>query len=290
MWQDSQAAAMARETTRTLDGRRQPTRNGTSPHTFTADITRVARDSARVRVRTGYLPEGAEGTAARDVSVWRIDLREPAAVVECAADLLTFDERERADRGTAIVRRRRVLSRAALRIVLARCVGSAPAVLGFVTDPFGKPRLDGPGPHFSVSRSGDWCLIAVTSLGPVGIDVEHTVAFPELEGIVARRFAPTDARTILNQSGEQRLQAFYRCWTRTEAYLKASGVGLAGGLGAAAGDPDPRTWTVASVSAHRDLIGAVVVAGVHPWGGAMLQACPLNLEFATLNGRGERAI
>ena len=224
--------------------------------------------------------------AAQDVSIWQIDLREPAAVVERAADLLTADEREQADRGTAIVRRRRVLSRAAVRIVLARCIGTTPAALRFVTDPCGKPRLDGPGPHFNVSRSGDWCLIAVTSLGPVGVDVERTVALPELEGIVARRFAPADARKVLNQSGEGRLRAFYRLWTRTEAYLKASGVGLAGGLDPTAGDPDPRAWTVASVGARRDLIGAVVVAGVHPWGGAMLQACRLNLEFAALNDRG----
>ena len=232
------------------------------------------------------LAGGAVSTGARDVSIWRIDLREPAVVVERAANLLTADERERADRGTAIVRRRRVLSRAALRIVLARCLGSAPAVLRFVTDPSGKPRLDGPGPHFSVSRSGDWCLIAVTSLGPVGVDLDRVVAFPELERIVAGRFAPTDAHTILAQSGKHRLRAFYRCWTRMEAQLKASGVGLAGGLDVAAGDPDPRSWTVASVSPRRGLIGAVVVAGVHPWGGATLHACPLALGRAISNGSG----
>jgi 4'-phosphopantetheinyl transferase len=282
---------MGSQTTCTSDRRRQSARHGTSPHTLAADIT----GSPEIRPRafgleSESLTEGAVSATARDVSIWQIDLREPAAVVECAAALLTSGERERADRGTAIVRRRRVLSRAALRIVLARCMGTAPAALRFVTGPSGKPRLDGPGPHFSVSRSGDWCLIAVTSLGPVGVDVERAEALPELESIVARRFAPADARTILSQRGEGRLRAFYRVWTRTEAYLKASGVGLAAGLDAAAGDPDPRAWTVASVGARRDLIGAVVVGGVYPWGGAMLQACPLNLEFATSNSRWERAI
>jgi phosphopantetheinyl transferase len=229
----------------------------------TAGITRAVRASARGGLQIGSLSEGAVSAAARDVSIWRIDLREPAAVVECAADLLSPDERERADRGTATVRRRRVLSRAALRLVLARCMGTTPAVLRFVTDPSGKPRLDGSSPHFSVSRSGDWCLIAVTSLGPVGVDVERTVALPELEGIAVRRFAPADARTILNQSGERRLRAFYRLWTRTEAYLKAS--------------------------AGRDLIGAVVVAGAHHWGGATLHACPLTPGYATFSSGGERS-
>ena len=88
------------------------------------------------------------------ISIWRVDLREPAAVVERAAALLTAEERERAERGTADVRRRRLVARAALRIALARCLACAPAALRFATDPSGKPRLDGPGPHFSVSSSG----------------------------------------------------------------------------------------------------------------------------------------
>ena len=153
------------------------------------------------------------------------------------------------------------------------------AALRFATDPSGKPRLAEPGPHFSVASSGDWSLIAVTSLGAIGIDIERVVALAELEGIVARRFAPAQAREILNQSGERRLQAFYHCWTRLEAHLKATGVGLACGLDTTVGDPDPRAWTVASVNPGRGLIGAVVVWGVHPWGNATLHACPLVPDY-----------
>jgi 4'-phosphopantetheinyl transferase len=215
------------------------------------------------------------------IEIWRVDLREPPAVVQQAAGLLTAAERERAERGTAEVRRRRLVARAALRIALARWLTCAPASLRFVTDPSGKPRLDGPGPHFSVSSSGDWGLIAVTSLGPVGIDVECVVALPELEGIVARQFAPAQARQILEHSGEQRLRAFYRCWTRLEAQLKATGAGFAGGLDSTLSDPDPRAWTVAGVDPGRGLIGAVVVGGVHPWADATLPARPLVARYDT---------
>jgi len=211
------------------------------------------------------------------ISIWRVDLREPVAVVERAALLLTAQERERAERGTADVRRRRLLARAALRIALARALACAPATLRFATDPSGKPRLDGPGPQFSVSSSGDWGVIAVTSLGPVGIDLERVVAIAELEAIVARRFAPAAAREILKESGERRLRAFYRRWTRIEAQLKATGAGLAAGLDSTLSDPDPREWTVAGVNAGRGLIGAVVVGGVHPWADATLPAAPLLL-------------
>jgi len=212
------------------------------------------------------------------ISIWRVDLREPAAVVERAEQLLTAEERERAERGTADVRRRRLLARAALRIALARWLACAPAALRFATDPSGKPRLDGPGPHFSISSSGDLSLIAVTALGPVGIDVERVVALAELEAIVARRFAPTQAREILSQSGERRLRAFYRCWTRIEAQLKATGVGLAGGLDTTLSEPDPREWSVAAVNAGRGLIAAVVVGGIHPWANTTLPALPLVLS------------
>ena len=217
----------------------------------------------------------ATGTPA--VSIWRVDLSEPAAVVEWAAALLTPEERAHAERGTADVRRRRMLSRAALRIVLARWVRRAPAALRFATEPSGKPRLDEPGPHFSISHSGDWTVIAVTSLAPIGIDIERVVALPSLEAIVARRFAPGHAREILEESGERRLEAFYRCWTRMEAQLKASGVGLAAGLDTALSDPDPRAWTVAGLDAGPGLIGAVVVGGAHPWRNVTLPSAPLTL-------------
>jgi 4'-phosphopantetheinyl transferase len=213
-----------------------------------------------------------------DVSIWRFDLCEPAAVVERAAELLTPEERAHAERGTETVRRRRTLSRAALRIVLARCVTREPAALRFATERSGKPRLDEPGPHFSVSHSDDASVIAVTSLGPIGIDVERVVGLPALETIVARRFAPAQAHEILGHSGARRLEAFYRCWTRMEAQLKASGDGLAAGLDTTLSDPDPRWWTVAAVDAGPGLIGAVVVGGAHSWRNATLPSTPLILR------------
>ena len=100
--------------------------------------------------------------------------------------------------------------------------------------------MEGPGPHFSVSHSGEWSVIAETALGPIGIDIECVVALPSLEAIVAQRFAPAQARQIMEESGERRLEAFYRCWTRMEAQLKATGAGFAAGLDTTMGDPDPR--------------------------------------------------
>src|ERR1700733_5268161 len=103
-------------------------------------------------------------------ALWRVELRESAALTERAAELLSDTERRRADQCAPEVRRRRVLLRAALRVALGRWLGCGPQSLQFVTEVGGKPRLEGGGAHFSVSSSGDRGLIAITDVGPVGVD------------------------------------------------------------------------------------------------------------------------
>jgi len=218
-----------------------------------------------------------EPDTAEPPALWLIDLRQDELLVERAAQLPAASERRRADRATPAVRRQHIVSRAALRIVLARWLRCPPGALQFVADPSGKPRLVGGAPHFSVSHSGDWGLIAVTPLGPVGVDIELCVPISELEAIAARVFAPAAARTVMSQRGERRVQSFYRQWTRMEAQLKASGEGLAGGLSGAAAAPAPGGWTLAGIDAGHGLVGAVVVAGAHSWRDAMLPVRELDL-------------
>jgi 4'-phosphopantetheinyl transferase len=209
------------------------------------------------------------------VKVWQVDLRQPAEWVDAAERLLAADERELAARGTPEVRRRRIVARAALRIALSRQVGRAPDSLEFVQGPHGKPALAGPaaggGLDFSVSTSGDCCLIALAEPGPIGVDVEHVLPRPGLDRIVATRFAPSEAVAIERLSGEGRLRAFYHCWTRKEAYLKARGTGLTMALDrvvVAVGedrleslppDDDPSRWAVAALDPGRDFMAALVV-------------------------------
>jgi 4'-phosphopantetheinyl transferase len=118
---------------------------------------------------------------------------------------------------------------AVLRIALGIYLDRPPESLAFALGPGGKPELAGPegrDVHFNLSRSADRCVIAVSREGPVGVDVEKIREMPELVGIVRSRFAPGEAAEILALSGEQRLRAFYRCWTRKEAFLKATGAGI----------------------------------------------------------------
>ena len=127
---------------------------------------------------------------------------------------------------------RRTTSRAALRTALGRTLDVRPDSLTFAEGPGGRPELvesDVP-VSFNLSHSGDLCLIAISTDGPVGIDVEEMRAVPELASLVRARFAASEADAILAEPEEGRLRAFYRCWTRKEAYLKATGAGIGAGI------------------------------------------------------------
>jgi 4'-phosphopantetheinyl transferase len=223
-----------------------------------------------------------------------VDLRRPVAWVdEAAALLLTPDERDRSARESPQAGRRRRVARVALRIALSRRLGCAPGAVRIVRDPGGKPALAGDGAlHFNLTRSGDHCLIALSTIGPVGVDVERVVGFSELEGIARNRFAPAEAAAILRLAGERRLRAFYNCWTRKEAYLKATGMGLATALDAFTvtvddeqpsivsvehGDPD--SWAIAAIRPSPGLVGAVVVRGRSDVLGNTVTPSPLPLDL-----------
>jgi 4'-phosphopantetheinyl transferase len=210
--------------------------------------------------------------------IWQADLRCSDEWIEnSAAPVLTPDESERRGRESRQVWKRRVVARAALRVALGRHLDRPPESLEFALGPGGKPRLAGAtGDNevfFNLSRSGDLCLIAISDDGPVGVDVEEVRDIPELAGLVRSRFAASEAAAILERSGKERLRAFYRCWTRKEACVKALGTEIGSGLdsvvvsvgdkpallsapGAGAGE-----WSLLDLALHEGFTGALAVCG-----------------------------
>lgn len=209
------------------------------------------------------------------VDVWVVELDQPDGAVLAASSILSEDELERAGLGSTEVHRRRTLSRAALRTVLGAYLGRSPEWLRFTYGAFGKPVLSDveSAVHFNVSASGDCCLIAVTTVGPIGVDVERFAELDSVDRLAARFFAPAEAATINRLSGEQKLRSFYNCWTRSEAYVKALGCGLSSPLNRfvvsiedaeppailALEDDDPRAWAVAALRPSPDYVGALAV-------------------------------
>ena len=167
--------------------------------------------------------------------LWRVELDPPTAALDDLAACLSAEERQRADRFVRESDRRRfTVSHAALRNILGRCLDIAPEKVAFTTTPGGKPEL-APQFHssevrFNLSHSHELALAAVTLGGEVGVDLEHVRPICELKNIVGRYFTCQEQAQWHAMAEQERLPAFFRCWTRKEAYLKARGVGLSGGL------------------------------------------------------------
>jgi 4'-phosphopantetheinyl transferase len=102
-----------------------------------------------------------------------------------------------------------------------------PSQLAFEDNGHGKPRLAGPGPHFSASRSGDVAWYALCEQAEVGVDVERIDRGRSLERL-AQRLMSARERTIYDAVPDPaRAEAVYACWTCKEAAVKALGSGLA---------------------------------------------------------------
>jgi len=180
-------------------------------------------------------PSRRPGLDAASVHVWRIALAVPDAEQAERAAVLAPDERARAARfHFERDRRRWTAARGAVRAVLEGYAGVPAASLAFRVGPHGKPALDGPaaraGLEFNVSHSGDLALCAVTHARAVGVDVE-AIRPDFATGEVARRFfAPAEVAALEALPSGERVEAFFACWTRKEAYLKGRGTGIALGL------------------------------------------------------------
>lgn len=168
---------------------------------------------------------------ARDeVHVWNIDLnRDPSPFL----DLLSVEELRRAECFRFEQDREHFLvARGMLRALLARYLGAAPTALCFVYGEHGKPRLVAPetGLRFNLSHSHGRALIAVAEGRDVGVDLEYVHRRVAEERVARRYFSPEEVAALRALPPAERKAAFFRGWSRKEAYLKARGDGIHYGL------------------------------------------------------------
>jgi 4'-phosphopantetheinyl transferase len=160
--------------------------------------------------------------------VWRVRLSGGDGKISAAASLLSAEETARANRLVdETARRRFILSRAALRSVVARYLDQPPQTLAFRLGSHGKPHLASSTLRFNVSHAADLALIGVTSGSEVGVDVECMDARRPVQAIAARFFSPTERADLDRKSGPEHAATFFRIWSRKEAVIKALGEGLA---------------------------------------------------------------
>jgi 4'-phosphopantetheinyl transferase len=166
-----------------------------------------------------------------EVHVWRARLDMPAASLESLCNLLSAHETSRAERFRfARDRQRYVAAHGLLRTILSYYVDVAPGQLDFCRNARGKPYLapsyGSDAVRFNMSDSGDLALFAVTRGRKVGIDLERVRPLAEAQEIARAFFSAQEYAVFCTLAEDQKREAFFACWTRKEAYLKARGVGL----------------------------------------------------------------
>ena len=216
--------------------------------------------------------------------MWRASLDLGESRVHALLATLAQDERERAERfHFATDRARFIAGRGLLRAILARYLQAHPASLRFHYSPRGKPALtpdSNPGGlQFNVAHSHGIALYAFARGRALGVDLECIQ--PQLqEGIAERFFSAREVAALRALPADLRAEAFFACWTRKEAYVKAMGDGLAlpldqfdvslapgepAALLRTAGNPQEACrWRLQALEAAPGYAGAICVEG-HDW-------------------------
>jgi 4'-phosphopantetheinyl transferase len=168
-----------------------------------------------------------------EVHVWRASLEWEPAYAHAFRRLLSTDEIAKADRFYFEKDRSHfIAARGVLRTILGRYLRVYPSRLRFFYKLYGKPALIGESRgktySFNLSHSHGLLLLAITCGGEVGIDIEriHAGLAGQGQEIAERFFAPNECAKLSVLPTELKAEAFFKCWTRKEAYVKAKGGGL----------------------------------------------------------------
>jgi 4'-phosphopantetheinyl transferase len=165
------------------------------------------------------------------VHVWHAALQQPVEVVQKLHALLSEEERQRAERFRFQEHRNTfIVSQGILRYLLSRYTGIEPGRILFKYNLAGKPFLANeevvPEIYFNLSHASQLVLYAFSWGRQVGIDVECIRPMEEMDLVAEGIFSPGEYGRFRKISEKDRLRAFYHCWTRKEAFIKAVGEGL----------------------------------------------------------------
>lgn len=208
------------------------------------------------------------------LKLYKIDLQ-----TEIAPDLyniLSFAEQRfaQAIRNESL-KKQHIRVRVGLRQILASYLKLAYDKIKLSKTEYGKPYLvDYPQIQFNISHSADTLLVAISSIGAVGVDIEQAKnQRTDFSGLVEKCFADSEIAYWNALPETEKSAEFYRFWTRKEAFVKAVGRGLAIGLQqcviASAEQPYfislpenyglPSEWRLFDLSLKENLYGALVL-------------------------------
>lgn len=213
---------------------------------------------------------------AHKIDLWRIDLDQDETVRSALAKWLAPDEHERAARFIFDRDRHRyIIGRGFMRLRLGPYLEIDPGRVPLTVNAYGKPQLSGGSPAlwFNLSHSGGQAVLAVSPDFELGVDIEQRREIRD--DLAGRYFAPGENAALANLHPLEREEAFFRCWTRKEAFIKAIGAGMSLPLASFEvslenapettllhWDADPsavKKWRFFSFSLGPDIVGAVAL-------------------------------
>jgi 4'-phosphopantetheinyl transferase len=250
---------------------------------------------------TPSLP-GSFQLASGEVHTWCASLEVPPETCARLYATLTADERTRSAR-FQFERDQRdfIVAHGVLRDLLGRYLQTQPGRVRFVYNAFGKPDVSpefGNRLRFNLSHSASLALIAIASASNVGVDVEYIRARSGYTDIARYFFSAAEVDYLMALPSHQYAEAFFSCWTKKEAYVKACGEGLAIPLNSfsvpmttdrahapvdfcvASKDIVPSNrWSLYTLRPAPGYAGALAIEGsgwrLSKWQWSMPQGCPL---------------
>jgi 4'-phosphopantetheinyl transferase len=218
-----------------------------------------------------------------EVHIWRAPLEFQPAQVQAFLKILSTDEKSKAQRFYFEKDRSHfIAARGILRTILGCYLETDPGSLVFCYKLYGKPALVGENDrttyNFNLSHSDGLLLLAITRGREVGIDLEciHAELAGQGQEIAERFFSPNEVAKLGSLPTEQKAEAFFKCWTRKEAYVKAKGGGLSvpldqfevslspgepAALLHAASSRETSDWSMEELHPGPGYVGALVVQG-----------------------------
>lgn len=190
-----------------------------------------AHPDATGNVCTWPIPREQPRLAPGMVHVWCLTLDLPEPKIDSLRAILSADEKARAARYLFDKHRRRFIAcRGQVRRILAGYLNTTAADIGFRYGAKGKPALGGAWSEsqieFNISDSHELALCALGLNRDLGVDLEYVPRRSDFDGLAQRFFAAREVAVLRSLPDEQQRKAFFNCWTRKEAVLKAVGIGL----------------------------------------------------------------
>jgi 4'-phosphopantetheinyl transferase len=217
-----------------------------------------------------------------DIHLWRRKLESPDQEIQTLFNILNEEEKIKAKRFVFEKHQRRfIVARSTLKIILSNYLKIAPNQIGLKYSSRGKPTLikdiNPDKLEFNVSHSEELAIYGITRDRLIGVDVEYNRAMGDAEQLAKRFFCPQEYEIIRSLNSPEKEQTFFQLWTAKEAYLKATGEGISGGLDqivvsletinpflALPNSGKPLTdWTLFTLTPQTEYLASVVVQGNH---------------------------